>query len=268
MQRQLSATFRVEADYVFVGGRDEQTTQGTQLNNVDFFYNPLTQVSSPFTDINRRPFPDSGALRHEPSWALYELPLTADGVHQAVEASVGQTCGRLHLVEALWLVSAPPVSGNEVVPFPVAADLGGNPRWEPTVCRPRHRGAISRNGIWEVGRGLFLSGLLTCSGVPVSKFRRPVRRRPPGSAGRSSMACVPMGPSSRGILSWATQSTAWVFSLRGHGITVRGGVAACKTSKPSTCFRAPKLPAPTKLVRATRATDYRFRTRASPTSRA
>jgi len=52
-------------------------------------------------------------------------------------------------------MSAPPVSGNKVVPFPVAPDLGGE--YSLGTTDQRHRGTF--NGIWEVGRGFQLSGL-------------------------------------------------------------------------------------------------------------
>ena len=62
VQRQVADTMSVEADYVYAGGRDERTNQGSQLNNVNLTYDPATGVNYPFTDISRRPFPDWGPI--------------------------------------------------------------------------------------------------------------------------------------------------------------------------------------------------------------
>ena len=137
MQRQFSATFGVEADYVFVGGRDERTTQGTQLNNVNLSYDPVTGVNYPFTDISRRPFPDFGALAmnvmggRSNSHSL-QTAFTKRLSHRW-QASGTYTWSKL------YDMSAPPVSGNKVVPFPVAPDLGGNIRWERRISATAER---------------------------------------------------------------------------------------------------------------------------------
>ena len=62
MQRQVGDTMSVEADYVYVGGRDERSNQGAQRNNVNMTYDPVTGVNYPYTDISRRPFPDWGPI--------------------------------------------------------------------------------------------------------------------------------------------------------------------------------------------------------------
>jgi len=56
-----------------------------------------------------------------------------------------------------WLydMSAPAMSGIQVVPFPVAPDLGGE--YSIAATDQRHRATF--NGIWQVGRGFQLSGL-------------------------------------------------------------------------------------------------------------
>jgi len=153
MQRQLSATFGVEADYVFVGGRDERTTQGTQLNNVNLSYDPVTGVNYPFTDISRRPFPDFGAL------AMNVMGGRSNS-HSLQTAFTKRLSHRwqgsgTYTWSKLYDMSAPPVSGNKVVPFPVAPDLGGE--YSLGTTDQRHRATF--NGIWEVGRGFQLSGL-------------------------------------------------------------------------------------------------------------
>jgi len=152
MQRQLSATFGVEADYVFVGGRDERTTQGTQLNNVNLSYDPVTGVNYPFTDISRRPFPDFGAL------AMNVMGGRSNS-HSLQTAFTKRLSHRwqgsgTYTWSKLYDMSAPPVSGNKMVPFPVASDLGGE--YSLGTTDQRHRATF--NGIWEVGRGFQLSG--------------------------------------------------------------------------------------------------------------
>ena len=153
LQRQLNATMSVDADYVFVGGRDERTTQGTQLNNINLSYDPVTGVNYPFTDISRRPFPDFGALAmnvmggRSNSHSM-QTSFTKRLSHRW-QASGTYTLSWLHDS------SAPAVSGTRVVPFPVASDLGGE--YSLGTTDQRNRGTF--NGIWEVGRGFQLSGL-------------------------------------------------------------------------------------------------------------
>ena len=50
---------------------------------------------------------------------------------------------------SLWAADSPPVSGLDFVPFPTAADLGGE--WTPSADDQRHRFVF--NGIWQVGYG-------------------------------------------------------------------------------------------------------------------
>ncbi len=153
VQRQLNATMGLEADYVFVAGRDERTTQGTQLNNINLSYDPVTGVNYPFTDISRRPFPDFGALAMN----------VMGGRSNSHSLQTGFTKRLSHRWQASgtytlsWLYdsSAPAVSGTNVVPFKVAPDLGGE--YSLGTTDQRNRGTF--NGIWEVGRGLQLSGL-------------------------------------------------------------------------------------------------------------
>jgi hypothetical protein len=153
MQRQLTDVMAVEADYVFTGGRDERTTQGTTLNNVNLSYDPVTGVNYPFTDISRRPFPDWGAIAMNVMGGRSNYHALQTGVTRRLSQR-WQASGTYSLS---WLhdMSAQPVSGTTPVPFPVAPDLGGEYTLGPTD--QRHRATF--NGIWQVGRGLQLSGL-------------------------------------------------------------------------------------------------------------
>jgi hypothetical protein len=153
MQRQIGDVMSVEADYVFVGGRDERTTQGTQLNNINLSYDPATGVNYPFTDISRRPFPDWGAI------AMNVMGGRSNG-HSLQTGFTKRLRDRWQAsatYSLAWLYdqTAQPMSGITVVPFHVAPDLGGEYSIAPTD--QRHRATF--NGIWQVGRGLQLSGL-------------------------------------------------------------------------------------------------------------
>jgi hypothetical protein len=153
MQRQLTPTMGVEADYVFVGGREERTTQGTTLNNINLSYDPVTGVNYPFSDINRRPFPDFGAL----AMNVMGGRSNSHGLQTAFTKRLSHHWQASGTYTLSWLrdMSAPAVSGTRPVPFPVAPDLGGEYSFGATD--QRHRGTF--NGIWAVGRGFQLSGL-------------------------------------------------------------------------------------------------------------
>jgi len=153
MQRQLSPTVGIEADYVFVGGRDERTTQGTQLNNINLSYDPVTGVNYPFTDISKRPFQDFGAL----AMNVMGGRSNSHSLQTAFTKRLSHRWQASGTYTLSWLYdsSAPAVSGTHVVPFPVAPDLGGE--YSLGTTDQRNRGTF--NGIWEVGRGLQLSGL-------------------------------------------------------------------------------------------------------------
>jgi hypothetical protein len=153
MQHQLSATMGFDVDYVFVGGRDERTTQGTQLNNINLSYDPVTGVNYPFTDISRRPFPDFGAL----AMNVMGGRSNSHSLQTAVTKRLSQRwqASGTYTFSVLNDSAAPAVSGTMVVPFPVAPDLGGE--YSLGSTDQRHRGTF--NGIWQVGRGFQLSGL-------------------------------------------------------------------------------------------------------------
>src|SRR2546428_10497323 len=152
-QRQVANTMSVEADYVFTGGRDERTTQGTTLNNINLTYDPVTGVNYPFKDITRRPFPDFGAV----AMNVMGGRSNSHGMQTAFTKRLSQRWQASGTYTLSWLydMSAPPFSGNQPVPFRVAPDLGG----EYTLAAPDQRPRATFNGIWLVGRGFQLSGL-------------------------------------------------------------------------------------------------------------
>jgi TonB dependent receptor len=153
LQRQVAGTMSVEADYVFTGGRDERTNQGSQLNNVNLSYDPVTGVNYPFTDISRRPFPDWGAI-------YMNVMGGRSNSHSLQTAFTKRLSNRwqasgTYTLSWLYDQSSPAVSGTERVPFAVAPDLGGE--YSLAATDQRHRATM--NGIWQVGRGFQVSGL-------------------------------------------------------------------------------------------------------------
>jgi Carboxypeptidase regulatory-like domain/TonB dependent receptor len=153
IQRQVANEMSVEADYVFVGSRDERTTQGTTLNNINLSYDPVTGVNYPFSDISRRPFPDFGAV----SMNVMGGRSNSHGMQTAFTKRLSQRWQASGTYTLSWLydMSAPPFSGAQPVTFHVAPDLGGE--YGLAATDQRHRATF--NGIWQVGRGFQLSGL-------------------------------------------------------------------------------------------------------------
>ena len=153
VQRQVSTTLSVEADYVYVGGREERSNQGAQRNNVNLTYDPVTGANYPYTDISRRPFPDWGPI-------YMNVMGGRSNSHSLQTAFTKRLSNRWQASGTYtlsWLhdMSAPAFSGTQPVPFPVAADLGGD--YGLSANDQRHRATL--NGIWEVGGGFQLSGL-------------------------------------------------------------------------------------------------------------
>jgi hypothetical protein len=153
LQRQVTDVMAVEADYVYIGGRDERSTQGATRNNINLTYNPATGVNYPFTDISRRPFPD---------WdTIYMNVMGGRSNSHALQTAFTKRLSNrwqasgTYTLSWLYDMSAPAYSGTAPVPFPVQPDLGGD--YGFSTSDQRHRATL--NGIWQVGRGLQLSGL-------------------------------------------------------------------------------------------------------------
>ena len=153
VQRQVGDAMSIEADYVYVGGRDERSNQGAQRNNVNMTYDPVTGVNYPYTDISRRPFPDWGPI-------YMNVMGGRSNSHSLQTAFTKRLNDRwqasgTYTLSWLYDMSAPAFSGVRPVPFPVQPDLGGD--YSYSASDQRHRATF--NGIWQVGRGLQLSGL-------------------------------------------------------------------------------------------------------------
>ena len=148
VQRQLGSVMAVEADYTYAGERG-----GFYSHRMNLTYNPVTGVNYPFSDISRRAYPLYAALgieryaRRSNNHALQ----TALTKRFSNRWSASGTYTLAHYADA----EALPLSGIDVVTFPVAGDLGGE--YSLAEGDQRHRAVFS--GIWETGYGFQLSGL-------------------------------------------------------------------------------------------------------------
>jgi hypothetical protein len=154
VQRQLGDTMAVEADYVFNGGRLEQTTINANLT-----YNPATGANYPFTDISRRPYPDWGSIsmRVPGAWSNYHGLQTSftKRMSRGWQASGTYTLEDYRDASALPVVyeAQNPFAGpNGIKPAP---DVGGE--YTLAATGQRHRAVF--NGIWQLRYGFQLSGL-------------------------------------------------------------------------------------------------------------
>jgi len=154
VQRQIGESVAVEADYVFTGGRNEQSTFNANLT-----YNPLTGANYPFTDISRRPYPDWGSvsMRAPGGRSNYHGLQTSftKRLSHGWQASGTYTLEDYKDASALPVVFAdqnPFAGSNDITP---ATDIGGE--YTLAATGQRHRAVF--NGIWQLGYGFQLSGL-------------------------------------------------------------------------------------------------------------
>ena len=149
IQRQIGNEMAFEADYVSTRGRNEKSLQ----DNINLTFNPATGVNYPFADISRRALPEWGTIGMTPflGWSNYHGLQTAFTKRFSNRWQGSAT----YTLSALKDGDAPPLSGLQVVSFPVASDLGGEYGYAETD--QRHRAVF--NGIWEVAYGFQVSGL-------------------------------------------------------------------------------------------------------------
>jgi hypothetical protein len=160
MQRQLTETMEVTADYV------QTRLKNTEIQrNVNLTYNPATGVNYPFTDLTRRAFPDWGLVnvvrfskdgyqndrglqtaltkRFSKNWEMqgtYTVAWLKDAEPNPTSASIDPSTGYVQYLP---------------LPFATAKDLGG---WYTySVADQRHRATL--NGVWQLPHRFQLSGL-------------------------------------------------------------------------------------------------------------
>ncbi|MBM3818284.1 MAG: TonB-dependent receptor [Acidimicrobiia bacterium] len=154
--RQFGNTMALEVDYVYTRGRNEKDI----IDNVNLTYNPATGANYPFSDINRRAFPDWGNISL--------LVRTGRSAYHGLQTSFVKRMSHrwqasaTYTLSGLWDAESAPFTGDPAtsrfvpVPFTTAADMGGE--WALSESDQRHRFVF--NSIWEVGRGFQVSGLV------------------------------------------------------------------------------------------------------------
>jgi len=148
-QHQIGATMAVEADYVYSQGRNEKDV----ISNMNLTFNPATGANYPFSDISRRAYPDFGAI----SMVVRMGRSRYHALQTAVTKRFSNRWqgGATYTLSGLWDAYPQAFSGITPVPFKTTPDLGGE--WSFSAGDLRHRAVL--NGIWDVGRGLQLSGV-------------------------------------------------------------------------------------------------------------
>jgi hypothetical protein len=141
----------VNVDYVYNGTRHTSV-----FNNLNLTYNPATGANYPFTDRNSRV---------DPSFGLVNGSLTNGYVnYHALETAFTKRFSQRWQASGTYTLSVlkdgvgAPGFGAPVT-FPVAADIGNY--YTLSALDTRHRAVL--NGIWEVGHGFQVSGLLYAS---------------------------------------------------------------------------------------------------------
>jgi hypothetical protein len=149
VQRQVTGTIAVEADYVYSKGRNEKDV----LDNMNLTYNPATGANYPFSDISRRAYPDFGAI----SMVIRGGRSSYHALQTAVTKRLSKRWqgSATYTLSGLWDAFPPAFSGTAPVPFATSPDLGGE--WSLSSADLRHRAVF--NGIWQVGGGFQVSGI-------------------------------------------------------------------------------------------------------------
>jgi hypothetical protein len=153
---QIGSTMAFEADYVYTQGRNEKDI----IDNVNLGFNPATGTNYPFDDVSRRPFPDWGniSLLVRTGKSSYHGLQTSfiKRLSNRWQGSVTYTLSTLRDAESPPFTGDPATNRFIPVPFATAPDLGGE--WALSSSDQRHRFVF--NGIWDVGGGFQVSGLV------------------------------------------------------------------------------------------------------------
>ncbi|MBI4888434.1 MAG: TonB-dependent receptor [Acidobacteria bacterium] len=167
IQRQLGDTSSFEVNYVFTGGRLEESALNANLS-----YNPATGANYAFTDISHRPFPDWGLVNFEmlEGWSNYhaaDFTLTKRYSNRW-QAMATYTIGAFRdarPVRDQWYLGSNGVVARRPVGFPLSADMGGTYGYAGSDVQggfgqggdQRHRAVV--NGVWDAGYGFQVSGV-------------------------------------------------------------------------------------------------------------
>jgi hypothetical protein len=122
--------------------------------NVNVTYDPVTGVNYPFEDVSRRPCPWLGVVTMTGQEGVRTDGHALQTAFTKRFSGGWQASGTYTLSPFTRTCNVQPTSGVDMVPFPVAPDLGGE-------CGPDggrlHRAVF--NGIWELPYGFQVSGL-------------------------------------------------------------------------------------------------------------
>jgi carboxypeptidase family protein len=167
LQRQIGNDMSVEVNYVFTGGRLEETAQQVNLT-----YNPATGANYPFTNISTRAFPQWGAVDFEllegrSNYNAGDFTFTKRFSHRW-QGSATYTLSRFKDADPLrdqWYIGSDGLVARRPIGFALTPDLGGEYAQAGAYSGggvgaagdQRHRAVL--NGIWDIGYGLQLSGI-------------------------------------------------------------------------------------------------------------
>ena len=167
IQRQFGTDTSLEVNYVFTGGRREETAQQVNLT-----YNPATGANYPFTNISTRAFPQWGAVDFEllegrSNYNGADFTLTKRFSHRW-QGSATYTLSRFMDADPLrdqWYIGSDGLVARRPIGFALAPDLGDeytnagaySGGGVGAAGDQRHRAVF--NGIWDMGHGVQLSGI-------------------------------------------------------------------------------------------------------------
>ena len=156
LQRQVGADMSVQANYVYTGGRGEESGV-----NINLAYNPATGANYPSSDVTHRPFPE---------WGVVPLGLLEGySNYHGLETSFNKRFSHRWQAQGTYTLSAfrdgnPQPDMFSIVDgtltrtpssFPIANDIGGD--YGLATTDQRHRAVF--NGIYSPGLGIQVSGL-------------------------------------------------------------------------------------------------------------
>jgi len=150
VQRQLATDMGVTADYSFNGQRKDRVTG----YNINLSFDPATGLNYPFTDVNRRPYPEWGQVPMD----IFEGRSNYNGLETSFTKRMShrwQASGTYTLSRFQDAQPAPWSGVMNPVAFAVKAPLGAD--YGLAATDQRHRGVF--NGIWQAGYGIQVSGL-------------------------------------------------------------------------------------------------------------
>ncbi|HUR34969.1 MAG TPA: carboxypeptidase regulatory-like domain-containing protein [Vicinamibacterales bacterium] len=152
LQRQLTSTIAVDADYVYIGSRDFPRDLPANVS-----YNPTTGLNYPSTDATKRPVPYLG-------YVSMTFPGMRSNYH-ALQTVLTKRHSRGWQASATYTLSTfsdanpRPVQWTgqkfETVPFATAPDLGGE--YSLAVNDQRHR--VVFNALWDLPHGFQAGGI-------------------------------------------------------------------------------------------------------------